>query len=409
MKILHITTSSRGGAGIAALRLHEGLSKIGVTSAYLSINKTITFQNIEVEDPFFMYKRPSMFKKIFRKIKSIIAPSQFQKLTSQLYKIDSQLSYEILSLPFSSYSIENHPLVKEADIINLHWVGKIINYPTFFKCLNKPIVWTIHDMNPFQGIFHYQIDKQENPIASEFDKQIYTIKKEAVSNIKKGIIISPSQWMLEYELKSNMFQNFIKHVCIPNSIGIYDLKYDHIVARNSLGIEPNDKVVLFSAASFSNPRKGMDVLLEALNSLTITITLLTLGKGTVITSNKNVKVIPLGFRTSYQEIAQCYAAADVFVLPSREDNLPNTMLEALVQGTPVICFNNGGMKEVILDGHYGKIVPQETSIALKDAIESFFIDINNYKRDSIRKFALEQFNYKKQAENYKKVYEQLIS
>ena len=409
MKILHITTSSKGGAGIAALRLHEGLCKEGVASAYLSTNKTTTFQNIEVEDSFFKYHRSGFFKRILRKIKSIISPSQSQKLSFQLAKIDAQLSYEILSLPFSSYALEEHPLVKEADIINLHWIGKLIDYPTFFKSVDKPIVWTLHDMNPFEGIFHYQMDKLKNSLAKSIDLQVFTLKREAISAIKIGAIVSPSQWMLDWERKSSMFQDFETHVCIPNSLGTSYLGFDKKAARNSLGMALGEKVLLFSAASFSNPRKGMDILVKAINSLSINITLLTLGKGVINTSNKNVKVIPLGFKASQEEIAQCYAAADVFVLPSKEDNLPNTMLESLAQGTPVISFGNGGMREVIIEGIYGMIVPEETSEALKKAIESFFTNRIEFSSETIRQFAQEQFNYKKQAEAYIKVYQQLTS
>lgn len=409
MKVLHITTSSRGGAGIAALRLHEGLCEEGVASAYLSINKTITFQNREIEDPFFKYHRTSLLKRMFRKVKLLVAPSQSQKLDLQWAKLKAQLSYEIVSLPFSSYALEEHPLVKEADIINLHWIGKIINYPSFFKSIDKPMVWTLHDMNPFEGIFHYQIDKQQNPLAKKIDAQVFTFKKKAISAIKKGAIISPSQWMLGWEQKSSMFQDFKTHVCIPNSLGTSYLVFDKKAARDSLGIALDEKVLLFSAVSFSNSRKGMDLLEEAINRLSINITLLTLGKGVVNTSNKNVKVIPLGFKTSQEEIAHCYASADVFVLPSREDNLPNTMLESLVQGTPVISFGNGGMREVLKEGMYGMIVQEETSEALKEAIESFFSKRDEFNSEAIRQFAEEQFNYKKQAEAYKKVYQHLIS
>ena len=271
------------------------------------------------------------------------------------------------------------------------------------------MVWTLHDMNPFEGIFHYQIDKQENPLAKKIDAQVFTLKKKAISAIKKGAIISPSQWMLGWEQKSSMFRDFKTHVCIPNSLGTSYLVFDKKAARDSLGIALDEKVLLFSAVSFSNPRKGMDLLEEAINRLSISLTLLTLGKGVVNTSNKNVKVIPLGFKTSQEEIAQCYASADVFVLPSREDNLPNTMLESLVQGTPVISFGNGGMQEVLKEGMYGMIVQEETSEALKEAIESFFSKRNEYNSEAIRQFAEEQFNYKKQAEAYKKVYQQMIS
>lgn len=405
MKVVHLTTSSKGGAGIAAMRLHEGLCKIGVNSAYLSTDTTINFQNVKIDDTFFAYQRPSFFKKLLRKLKAKISPTTSQKFTHRLKKLEGQLSYEMISLPFSPYRLENHPLVQEADIIHLHWISKMIDYPTFFKKVQKPMVWTLHDKNPFLGLFHYEMDVQRNPIAKKLNIEILKMKEEAVSHIQRGAVVTPSQWLLHQEKTSAVFTHFNTHTCIYNSLGINFKEVSREASRELLGISLNENVVLFSAGTLDNPRKGLDLLVEALTQISLPISLVTLGKGKVNIPNENIKVIPLGYKSSPEAIAPCYAAADVFVLPSREDNLPNTMLESLAQGTPVISFGNGGMKEIIKDGVNGIIVPEITADSLRKAIEDFFSQKEHYQRETIKKNAQEQFHHKKQAEAYKKVYE----
>ncbi|MEZ4858028.1 MAG: glycosyltransferase [Flavobacteriaceae bacterium] len=408
MKVLHITTSLKGGAGIAALRLHKGLCKEGIASAYLSINRTINYQNKDVEDSFFTYKKPSVFLRLLQKIKRLLKPSLSQKWEGQLAKIKPHLSYEIISFPFSSFALEKHPLVQEADIINLHWVGGILDYPSFFKNVNKPIVWTLHDMNPFMGIFHYETDVKKNPKAKLIDEKMKEIKKKAIGFIKKGAIVSPSQWLLNLEKESEFFSHFKIHSCIANSLLIEDGNITKENARKELALDPNENVILFTAASIDNPRKGMELLRKALDEVSVPLTLLILGKGSLSSANNRVKVIPLGFLTSEKEIFKCYRAADVFVLPSREDNLPNTMLESLAQGTPVISFANGGMKEVIVEGKYGMIVHEQTPTALRFALETFFKNKENYKSNDIKKFASENFSHVRQAKAYKTIYESLL-
>ena len=156
LKVLHLTTSSKGGAGIAALRLHEALREQGLASAYVSKNLTIDFTGISINDPFFLYRIPSISKKIVNKIKSLFFLSEAQKLQRKLTGLKDSLDYEMLSTAFSNFKMENHPLVKEADILHLHWVSGLIDFDTFFKKCKKPIIWTLHDMNPFQGFFHYE-------------------------------------------------------------------------------------------------------------------------------------------------------------------------------------------------------------------------------------------------------------
>jgi glycosyltransferase involved in cell wall biosynthesis len=408
MKVVQVTTSSKGGAGIAALRLHKALRQQGVRSAFVSRDRTLDFDDNEIEDHFFRYQKPSAFKKVFGKFQGIFNPSPDQKIKQKLVNIDSQMKYEIVTLPFSSFNLETHPLIAEADLVNLHWVGQLLDYWRFFATFKKPIVWTLHDMNPIMGIFHYKEDEQRNPIGKKFNDEVAHIKRKAIENIKTGAIVSPSNWLLEAAKSSSVFDHFQESICIPNGIDldIFNSMSDRTI-RDRYSIKENENVLLFNSATLDNPRKGMDLMLEAVEKLNIPITLLMLGKGNVETSNKAVKIIPLGFMDNAAEISACYAASDALLLPSREDNLPNTMLEAFATGTPVISFATGGMKEHITRGVNGVLAEEISGTALAKAIKDLFNNVGNFDPKEIRNYAEENFSLQKQAGAYTKVYNDL--
>lgn len=409
MKVLHITSSSKGGAGIAALRLHEALCKQGVISGYLSANLTIDFSNEIVTDDFFRYKKPSFFKEIRTKFQKHFPFTRGQKAVNQFNSIKEKLECEIASLPFSNYELHHHPLIQKADIINLHWIDGILDYPSFFEQCQKPIVWTLHDMNPFQGLFHYKNDELINSkIVGNFDIEMMKIKKSAVQSIKNGTIVSPSKWLLGEAKKSNMFVGLNKEY-ISNCVDLEVFKLRNKEGlRKKMSIESDEFVILFVSDSLKNYRKGFDLLREALLNLNdIKVTVLAIGKGE-IPDIGDFKIISLGEIKSTLEIASCYSTADVFILPSREDNLPNVMLESFACGTPVVGFSIGGIEEHIMNNFTGVLAEKVTARSLTNAIEKFYQTRNNYKDLIIRKYAEENFSYKKQADSYITVYEKVF-
>lgn len=410
MKVLNITTSSKGGAGIAALRLHQALRKNGVASGFLCTNMTLDFDNKILEDVFFKYKKPSVLKKIRIKLENYFFSSEQQKTIAYFENIKGEMCFEMATLPFSSFRLQDHPLVQEADIINLHWMGSILDYPSFFEQCQKPIVWTLHDMNPFQGLFHYKNEELLNAdISADFDCKMKQIKATAIQYIRKGAIITPSEWLLGEAKNSDFFPYFIKE-CIPYSIDLDVFKLqDKMALRKEYSIFSDDFTVLFVADNIKNYRKGFDLLIEALSQLeTIQITVVTIGKGEMPTGS-SLKIIPLGEINSADEMAKCYALADVFVLPSREDNLPNVMLEAFACGTPIIGFPVGGIAEHVKLNFTGVLAEEMSGLSLAKAIQLFYETKDNYKSEVIRKYALENFSSRKQADTYQKVYDKILN
>ncbi|GAB5400439.1 MAG: hypothetical protein Aureis2KO_20240 [Aureisphaera sp.] len=410
MKVVLVTTSSKGGAGIAALRLYNALKNAGVSSAFLSRDLTIDFKGSEKKDPFFEYKKASLFSRAFRKFGLGFSSGGQDRMRREVSELADTNSFEIYSLPFSPYELQNHPLIKQADIIHLHWVSGLINFETFFHDIKKPIAWTLHDMNPFLGLFHYQGDTDRNfQILQEVEEKVREIKRAGIQHVINGALITPSQWLLDESNVNDVFQKFQIKENIANAIDLETFQIrDKKEARSSLSLDTTSLVLLFSAGNLEIYRKGADLLMAALELLDIPLTLLTLGQGDLSIQNPSVTVIPLGFVKSEEEMAVCYSASDAFVLPSREDNLPNTMLESFACGIPVLSYARGGMKEYIREGLNGFLAPECTPASLAESIEKFYHQRNSFDSKKIRKFAEEHFHPEKQAEKYQKVYLRLV-
>ncbi|MDK2771721.1 MAG: glycosyltransferase [Flavobacterium sp.] len=409
MKVLHITASNKGGAGIAALRLHKALVNSGVQSAYLSRNVTIDFQDKIIEDSFFKYKKVNIVQRIQKKLDVLLNFSKLNKAQSKLNVVKDKLDYEIYSLPFSNSKLHEHPLVQEADILNFHWMGGILDFESFFKNCKKPIVWTLHDLNPIQGIFHYKNDVIYNQkyIGIEEEK-LSKYKFEVLNNSTLKAFVSPSNWLLNEVNKKKFNSNILKQT-IPNCIDFENFHIQEKTAiRTKYGISSEDFVVLFVADSLKNKRKGFDLMLEALEYLqNISLTIVTIGKGTIDLNSQ--KVVALGEIHDVEKMAEIYALADVFVLPSREDNLPNVMLEAFACGTPVISFNHGGMKDYIINNETGILVEDISGKKLAEGIQQFYSTRKSYDSQFIAKFAKDYFSKEQQALAYTKLYKQILN
>lgn len=399
----------KGGAGIAAKRLHSALQQNGVSSAYLSTNLTINFKDEVVIDNFFKYEKPSIFKKIGIKILNLLSLFRRGRFTKKINNYKKEKGFEIISSPFSNYKLHNHPLYKEADIINLHWVSGILDYPSFFKVCKKPIVWTFHDMNPFLGMFHYKNDYDKALLElRNFNIKIQDIQKKCISNVKKGAIVTPSNWLLNEAISCGFFTKLI-NINILNSIDLETFLIKNKEGlRKKYALNNNEFVILFVAEDVSNYRKGFDLLLDSLRKIRkIKATILTIGIDNS-DSYKDVEVISLGKILEVNKIVDIYNLADVFILPSREDNLPNVILESFATGLPMISFNVGGIKEHVLPNKTGLISKELNGESLSKKIIEFYNSKDDYDSLQIRKYAEGKFSFINQCNEYLKIYKELL-
>jgi glycosyltransferase involved in cell wall biosynthesis len=349
-----------------------------------------------------------------------------EKKTNKYY-IDLNRTSSSNTLFSFSYDGVELPNLGDSDIINLHWVDFFLDLDNLREIVEskKIIVWTLHDMKPFTGGCHYSNGCKEYENNCLYCNQLYEDKKflpKRVLEAKKTIfekanlvIVSPSEWLAKEARKSSLFANKRIEV-IPNSIE-HDvfLPIHKSKAKKILGIDNNHIVLTFGVMNQNEKRKGFSYLTEAISILkkkmeNTDIDIVGLLFGTASDEEFPIKCINLGSIADDKKLSIIYSAADIFILPSLEDNLPNTILESFSCGTPVVAFDSGGIKDLVNDNN-GKIVEKYDVIALANSI--YELAINDKLRESKGSYARKMIetNYKlsDQATKYLELFKDLIT
>ena len=225
----------------------------------------------------------------------------------------------------------------------------------------KPVVWTMHDIWPATAFCHVTLGCQHFPSqcgncrllpgggsSNDFSTTIWKRKQRMLAD---GSIyfVACSHW-LESEAKRSALLSGQKITSIPNPIDtrIYK-KGDKQEARQRLGLPLDKKLILFASQRVTNANKGMDYLIEACRQLQLPDAAVVIlgGHSEEVVSQLPLTAYPLGYVNEEQRIVDVYHAADVFVLPSLSENLPNTIMEAMACGVPCVGFKVGGIPEEI--------------------------------------------------------------
>ena len=343
------------------------------------------------------------------------------------------ISNTLFSLPYPGFDLSTLPMVRGADIINLHWVAHYQSPVTLNKLfdLGKPVVWTLHDQWPFTGGCHYAAGCEKYQWKCEDCPQladdpfnlpgpVLEDKLRYFENANLSIV-APSQWMGACAKRSRLFKNTRVEV-IPNALETDLFKpIPKAEAKQAIGLSPDSVTLLFGGECGNEKRKGFHKLMEsikfclkesAFRELTMSnkIGLICFGHANDEMRDVGIPVKSLGYLASEEELAATYSAADIFVLPSLEDNLPNTMLEAMSCGTPVVAFDVGGIPDAVKSGKTGQLVPLGDVREMGKAILSL---ISNPEKRIVmgkisRRMAEEKYSLKIQANRYLDLYEELF-
>ncbi|MGI4806268.1 MAG: glycosyltransferase, partial [Janthinobacterium lividum] len=330
-------------------------------------------------------------------------------------------------------SVVNHPDVLAADIIHLHWVNHSFLNPKHLvelAKLNKPIVWTFHDSNAFTGGCHvrYTCDHFErscgdcpvlvdaNP--NDISQKIWQQKNEAYQQLNFQII-APSSWMKASVLRSSLMKGKPINI-IPNTLETNVFQpQNQQKARTSLNL-PLDKFIFLTGfmPSKKDSHKGAAYLLESLELLAAKNSINPNQIELVIFGNRNTEDMPtFPFKTTFlgtikddEKLAACYAAADAFLIPSLEDNLPYTVMESLACGTPVITFTTGGIPDMVQHLHNGFLAEYRSSESFCAGMEW----IKNYPvKEALRKNArgtvMQRFSEEVIAQKHLELYQSVIA
>ncbi|MCC7145358.1 MAG: glycosyltransferase [Phycisphaeraceae bacterium] len=313
------------------------------------------------------------------------------------------------------------------DVINVHNIhgAELPGDLPARLSLRRPVVWTLHDMWAFTGTCAYSYAcrafetgchaqcPHHNQYPALPAKQVGPAYERRISALHKAgqlAFVTPSQWLAN-EAWRGMLRGARVEV-IPYSL---DLEVFRPIARQAaraaLGI-PQDKLVILSAAANQHdPRKGTAILQQALQNWDgLEILWLTVGAGGRKETLGKVQMAPLGSLSDERLVALAYNAAEVFVLPTLADNLPNTLLEAAACGTPSLGSNVGGVGEVIIPGHTGWLAPAGEVEALRQTLRQALLrqpGETEQWRVNCRQYALSRYAPALQAERYAQLYAQL--
>lgn len=379
MKIVHINTMDVGGAFQAAYRLHQGLIKQGTDSKFLVLHR---YRN-NLQDVSGFLEHTGLFARVKNSANYRWCNFKRKKLLRHLPDIQ-------FSLPQSPYNVASHPVVRQADIVHLHWVSGFLDYTTFFRNIQKPVIWTLHDENPFSGGFHYQTYSEK--IFEKVDHAMRMVKRKSLENFKNLTIVAPSQWLKNLSKDSELFHPY-QHYHIPNGI---DTKIfaptSKQTARKKLGLPTYADIVLFVADDLNDERKGFKYLMEAISLITRkNVVFCAVGKNSLPLEHPQIHRLP--FFENETEMASVYNAADIFVIPSVEDNFPNTVLEAMACGIPTVGFSVGGIPEMIDDAKTGLVSRNVESKDLAANIETLLENSDNRNQMGLEARILAEKNY----------------
>ena len=356
MKVLLISTSECGGGGaIAARRLMEALTKNGVEVKMMVRDKqTNDTRVVKVGN-----KLPKLLERL-----AILPHVGFDR--SRLWQAD---------IANTGISITTTPEFQEADVIHLHWINQgMISLDEMDKIMNsgKRIIWTLHDEWPYLGVCHYRGECAEKechncPLLGGSLPHSNYIRKHTMYHKTHPTFVGCSQWIAHQAQKALPGER-IEHInnCIPANIFHPTNRQQ---ARKDLSLPPDKQLVLFCSQKATDERKGMKYLIEALQKLpNDSLHLVIVGKDShQIPLPDSIEATHFG-SVSEQMMPSIYNAADAFVTPSLQDNLPNTIAEAMSCGTPCVGFNIGGIPEMIDHMQNGYVARYRETADLADGI-----------------------------------------
>lgn len=348
MRIIHLSNTDSGGA----IELHAALLEHGVDSSMLVAKHDLGYV-------------PNIFQvNTIHKIKSVTSNIISQKIIGALNK-----QYGMYSLPLWSGSISRHKLVKNADIIYLHFIAhasfiSIHEIKQLLK-LGKPVIFITRDMWPITGGCHtffdcekYKDTCEDCPCLLKKTRLIDIArnqqkKKQEIFGAYNNLwFVGISNWNAQILKQSTIAKN-MPIVTIHNCIDTAIFKVaDRQVARQNLGLPLAKKLIGFGARKITDPRKGYNYIERALNVVKTKspndFALVTFGHTAGFKFNiPGIEQFDLGMISNRDTLAAFYNSIDFYVNPTLFENFGNTAAESLSCGTPVVGFKTGGLMDII--------------------------------------------------------------
>lgn len=408
MKVLHLVAGDlTGGAARGAYWLHNGLRELGVQSKILTNSRT-TLGDLSVVS-IATDSRSRLFS---------IVRSRLDRLPLKLYR---RRRPEIFSTGFCGFNFTKAPEYKEADILHLHWINAgLVNIKHLSK-VDKPIIWTMRDMWPMTGGCHYAMDC-ENYLSgcgvcphlnsqSRWDLSRFVLNRKKKYLSGRLVPVGISTWLSERAAESDLFKaSPVRTIYNAIDTEVFSpLKKE--LAREILGIPLNKTVILVAAQYLRAIWKGFDKYLQAIELLDKNKYFLCfMGRcEDAIVEELGFDYKKFGFLYDVVSMRLLYSAADVFVAPSIIEAFGKTLIEAMACGTPVVCFDATGPKDIVDHKVNGYKAEPFSINDLADGIRWVSQHSNPaLLQEAARKKVIEKFDTTVVAKQYIELYEQLL-
>ena len=401
MRVVHITTIDEGGAYKAVVRMQEALRLAGVDSQILLRNK--------------LHKEHEGEVYLDNGIKSIVSKG---KNFLNLLLSRQEIAYESLGS-----DVSKHALIKNADIVVIHWCNSFLSYKSIKKLLNsgKQIVFFMHDTWLFTGGCHVNLGCEKYKTGcgncpyikgvKEKDLSLYNFetKRKLLRNATINIV-GPSRWIVDCAKQSDITKE--KDIFyIPNCIDakLFKPLNNWKELKQKYGVPENKKVVLFGAAfnGTQNQNKGFQYLLKALEYLPKEeYFLLVFGncEEKDITWKQDYKL--LGYIYSEQEMAEVYNLADVYVTPSLQESFGFTVCESMTCKTPTVAFAVGGILDQIEHLENGYLAQYKNVEDLAKGIE--YCANNSERLGKAARVSATRFSYENIGKEYCELFNRIV-
>jgi glycosyltransferase involved in cell wall biosynthesis len=380
-------------AGTAAVRILEGLLSAGADARMFTFQKGDITQEriIEISD-----KGKSLFIKN-RVYHGIILSKRYPSRPN---------GYESFVSPVGCVDLSSIDVVRNTGLFHLQRLENLIGWPEAPAIfMGKPVVWTMHSMPAFTSGCSYTAGCEkfinggcENcpQLGSSVDgkdlaAENFAVKRTGYTGVNMTVV-APSRWLGENAYKSILLGSFPREI-IPNGIDLD--AFSPMVknkARARLGLPSDKRIILFSASDANRRNKGYHILVEVLTYLLARyagepLALLVLGMPPKEMPHGYEYFMP-GFIDDKTKLAAVYSAADIFVLPSFQDNLPTTLIESQACGTPGIGFYGTGAEDIIQDGVTGYLAKHPGLPLAGGTVPSRDGAYRTFSLESIKDFAM---------------------
>ncbi|WEL20538.1 glycosyltransferase family 4 protein [Halorhabdus sp. BNX81] len=406
---LLLTASDSGGAGTAARRIHEGLREVGIDSQLLVREKSSDDPTIRGPE--------SKTAKVLAKLRPYLD-------SAPLVPYDAASEYSVGWLPDR---IDAHVERIDPDIVHLNWIAGGYMSPGSINAFDRPIVWRLPDMWPLTGGCHYAGDctryrstcgecPQLDSTSTWDPSRVMLERKRRAVDRADVTVVATTPWLAEHARESTVFEKSPIEV-IPNGLDTQTFRpIDRRIGRELFTLPEEVPLVLFgSVGPLSNPRKGYDLLREALEQLDSQVD--KSPELVVFGTSEPEKPPEFDFPIHYtgylhddQSLAVLYATADVMVVPSRHEAFGQTVTESMACGTPVVAFKGTGPSDIIDHKETGYLATEDDPVNLATGISWLLTD--EKRREMIgsqaRQRAVDRYHLTKIAEQYHELYDSLL-